>query len=286
MFNFPGIYKEADDISNKTQRNYLRLLKLFLFVLVLSSLLFSYFSDIWEIKLLNAVISLLVLSLSFVFFLYDFQGIWYNARAVAESIKTSCWRYAIKADPYNIDDQQASSLLLETMKRIVDMNQDFKKHITACFSCDDQLPESLTNVRSLSFNERLDYYYEKRIIDQNNWYKNKSQFNKTKSNLFFGALILLSIVISLFLFLSIDKSNKIKYPVEVLLSMLSIIFTWVQTKKYKELNKSYALASYEIGFISSQKRKVTNEEQLSEFVSNTENAFSREHTQWIARKDN
>jgi hypothetical protein len=286
MFDFPGIYKEADDISNKTQKNYLRLLKLFLFFLVLSSLLFSYFSDIWEIKIANAVISLFVLSLSFVFFLYDFQGIWYNARAVAESIKTSCWRYAIKADPYNIDDQQASALLLETMKRIVDMNQDFKKHITACFSCDDQLPESLNRVRSLTLTERIEYYWEKRIVEQNNWYKNKSQYNKSKSNLFFGILIMLSIMISVLLFLSIDKSNKVNYPVELLLSMVSIVFTWVQTKKYKELNKSYALASYEIGFISSQKKKVINEEQLSDYVSNTENAFSREHTQWIARKDN
>ena len=60
----------------------------------------------------------------------------------------------------------------------------------------------------------------------------------------------------------------------------------VQTKKYKELNKSYALASYEIGFITFQKKKVYSEEQLSDLVSNTENAFSREHTQWIARKDN
>lgn len=286
MFDFPGIYKEADDISNKTQRNYLRLLKLFLFILVLSSFLFSYLSNIWEIKVVNAVLSLFVLSLSFIFFLYDFQGIWYNARAVAESIKTSCWRYAVKADPYNIDDQQASTLLIETMQKIVDMNQDFKKHLTACFSCDDQLPESLSKIRSLSLDERVEYYYEKRIVDQKDWYKNKSDFNKRRSNIFFGILIFLSIGISLLLFLSIDKTNTIQYPVELLLSMVSIIFTWVQTKKYKELNKSYALASYEIVFITFQKKKVFSEEQFSDLVSNTENAFSREHTQWIARKDN
>lgn len=172
------------------------------------------------------------------------------------------------------------------MKKIVDMNHEFKKHITACFSCNDQLPESLIKVRSLSFNERLEYYYENRILDQKKWYKDKSQINHQKSKLFFGALILLSIIISLFLFLGIDKTNNHNYPVEVLLSMLSIIFTWVQTKKYKELNKSYALASYEIGFISSQKGNLKTEDQLSDFVSNTENAFSREHTQWIARKDN
>lgn len=286
MFDFPGIYKEADNISNKTQQNYLRLLKLFLSILVLSSFLFSYFSDIWEIKIINAVLSLFVLSLSFIFFLYDFQGIWYNARAVAESIKTSCWRYAVKADPYNIDDQQASALLIETMQRIVDMNNDFKKHLTACYSCDDQLPESLIKIRSLSIDERVEYYYGKRIIDQKNWYKSKSEFNKKQSTIFFGILIFLSIGISVVLFLNIEKTNTIKYPAELLLSMLSIIFTWVQTKKYKELNKSYALASYEIGFITFQKKKVCSEEQLSDLVSNTENAFSREHTQWIARKDN
>jgi hypothetical protein len=59
----------------------------------------------------------------------------------------------------------------------------------------------------------------------------------------------------------------------------------VQTKKYKELEKSYALTSHEINFIATQKDDIKSDDLLSEYVDNSENAFSREHTQWIARKD-
>lgn len=286
MFDFPAIYQEADSISNKTQKCYLLVLKLYLTILIVASILFTYFNNVWEVKIVNAILSLIILALSFVFFFYDFQGIWYNARAVAESIKTSCWRFAIKAEPYNVEDEQADELLLNTMKHIVDMNHDFQKHITACFSCNEELPDSLTKIRLLPVEKRRDFYHNYRVLDQRNWYKNKSEYNNKKSKLFFALLVLLSLVISIFLFFSLSETNSFNYPVEILLSLLSIIFTWVQTKKYKELNKSYALASYEIGFISSQKNKITSEEQLSKYVDNSENAFSREHTQWIARKDN
>lgn len=286
MFDFPGIYQEADNISNKTQKCYLLVLKLYLTILIIASILFTYFNNVWEVKIVNAILSLVILALSFVFFCYDFQGIWYNARAVAESIKTSCWRFAIKAEPYNVEDEEADEFLLNTMKHIIGMNRDFQKHITACFSCNEQLPSSLTKIRLLPLEKRRDFYHNYRVLEQELWYKNKSEYNNKKSKLFFALLVLLSLIISVFLFLSLDKTNSFNYPVEILLSLLSIIFTWVQTKKYKELNKSYALASYEIGFISSQKNKITSEEQLSEYVDNSENAFSREHTQWIARKDN
>ena len=286
MFDFPGIYQEADNISNKTQKCYLLVLKLYLTILIIASILFTYFNNVWEVKIVNAILSLVILALSFVFFCYDFQGIWYNARAVAESIKTSCWRFAIKAEPYNVEDEEADEFLLNTMKHIIGMNRDFQKHITACFSCNEQLPSSLIKIRLLPLEKRRDFYHNYRVLEQELWYKNKSEYNNKKSKLFFALLVLLSLIISVFLFLSLDKTNSFNYPVEILLSLLSIIFTWVQTKKYKELNKSYALASYEIGFISSQKNKITSEEQLSEYVDNSENAFSREHTQWIARKDN
>ena len=286
MFDFPGIYQEADNISNKTQKCYLLVLKLYLTILIIASILFTYFNNVWEVKIVNAILSLVILALSFVFFCYDFQGIWYNARAVAESIKTSCWRFAIKAEPYNVEDEEADEFLLNTMKHIIGMNRDFQKHITACFSCNEQLPSSLTKIRLLPLEKRRDFYHNYRVLEQELWYKNKSEYPNKKSKLFFALLVLLSLIISVFLFLSLDKTNSFNYPVEILLSLLSIIFTWVQTKKYKELNKSYALASYEIGFISSQKNKITSEEQLSEYVDNSENAFSREHTQWIARKDN
>ena len=286
MFDFPGIYKEANDISIKTQKDYLLILKIFLTLLLISAVIFSYFSNIWEIRLVNAILSLILLTLSFVFYFFNFQGAWYSARAVAESIKTICWRYATRADPYNCNDDEARDHLIETIKHIVDMNLEFKKHLSAKYSSLEQLPETMAQIRSLSQAERLEYYFVNRVIEQRDWYGNKSKENNTKAVTFYAVLILISLLLSVLLFIDLDKSNTIKYPIDILLSLISIFFTWVQTRKYRELDKSYALAAYEIGFIASQKHKINTEEKLSTYVMNSENAFSREHTQWLARKDN
>ena len=48
---------------------------------------------------------------------------------------------------------------------------------------------------------------------------------------------------------------------------------------------SYALAAHEIGLIKEQSLLPDTPEKFSLFVGDAENAFSREHTQWVARKD-
>ena len=61
---------------------------------------------------------------------------------------------------------------------------------------------------------------------------------------------------------------------------------WIQAKRFSELSASYALAAFEISLIKLQSGSIKTDEDLSRFVGDTENAFSREHTQWVARKDN
>lgn len=63
------------------------------------------------------------------------------------------------------------------------------------------------------------------------------------------------------------------------------ILTWIQAKRFSELAASYTLAAHEINIIKSQALDEMNEDEFSVFVGDAENAFSREHTQWVARKD-
>ena len=287
MFDYPAIYKEADNISNKTQSNYLGILFIFLCMLFFSSLLFTYFNEIIVFKIVNIVIVFLIVILSFVFHFNNFQGKWYNARAVAESIKTISWRYAVKAEPYNVPDNDAKTSFIKAIKHIIDMNHDFKECIEAEYSSSTQhnIPNNLTAVRLLSLQERINFYQINRVSEQKDWYTKKSLINKRRSLQFFLLLIFISFILFILLILSLIKtSNNILFPIESLLSMISILFTWVQTKKYKELEKSYALTAHEIGFIEIPCID-TDEKIFSDYVSNTENAFSREHTQWIAKKD-
>jgi ribosomal protein S18 len=69
-----------------------------------------------------------------------------------------------------------------------------------------------------------------------------------------------------------------------LLVWLSFIVGWTQIKRFAELSISYSLAAYEIGIVKTKANEVSDEETLSEFVNDAEQAFSREHTQWTARK--
>jgi len=80
------------------------------------------------------------------------------------------------------------------------------------------------------------------------------------------------------------KAPLLGLPVEVVATAAGAVLTWLQAKKHNELNSSYSLAAHEIVLIKGEALSVQSEKDLSEFVLDSENAFSREHTQWTARK--
>ena len=75
------------------------------------------------------------------------------------------------------------------------------------------------------------------------------------------------------------------WPTDVFVAMAASVLSWMQAKRFSELAASYALAAHEIGLIKEQSLLPDTPEKFSLFVGDAENAFSREHTQWVARKD-
>ena len=63
------------------------------------------------------------------------------------------------------------------------------------------------------------------------------------------------------------------------------IIGWIQIKIFNEIASSYVLAAHEIGIIKTSINQVSTETNFSEFVNEAERAFSREHTQWTARRN-
>lgn len=60
--------------------------------------------------------------------------------------------------------------------------------------------------------------------------------------------------------------------------------SWLQLKQHQELRLAYTTAAQELNFILDCSSSINNEEKLSEFVLDSENAISREHTLWLAQK--
>jgi hypothetical protein len=54
--------------------------------------------------------------------------------------------------------------------------------------------------------------------------------------------------------------------------------------KYKEIYQSCALTKQELNIIRTKFRQVKDNTELNEFVLGAEQAISREHTMWLARR--
>lgn len=213
------------------------------------------------------------------------ERLWYSGRAVAESIKTLVWRYVTRAEPFHGSDSDAKSRFLEKLKAVVMQNQPVSEKLTGQVA-ERYISDEMTRQRLSSFEQRKENYIKHRINDQLDWYQKKSKSNKRASLVFFGTLVAINAIALICSLLKIGNVGYQYFPTDVLIAIAASLLTWMQAKRFSELSASYALTAHEIGIIREQADELVSDDSLSLFVGDAENAFSREHTQWVARKDN
>jgi len=260
-------------------------LKSYLILLIIAALI----SFLWPKDVIAAILSA-VLFLITLFILiglkyYKPDDRWYNGRAVAESVKTRSWRWAMRAEPYQdcSNVEIVSKQFINDLKSILQQNRSLSESLPPEEGLEAPISNTMNEIRRLSTTERLEIYKEQRIDDQAKWYSLKSIENKKKArNLFIASIILHSIAILMLLYRI--KDPLMGLPIEVLATAAGAVLTWLQAKKHNELISSYSLTAHEIVLIKGEALSIRTEEELSTFVLDSENAFSREHTQWTARK--
>lgn len=283
--DFPALYNSADSASLNAQNHYFSALRCYLFLLILA----AFVSYAWPTNVYGAIssASLFLITLGILVWLnvQKPEDVWYNGRAVAESVKTRTWRWIMKSEPYDEDvpEEQAQRELLNDLKAILDQNRSLSHVLEWSPDLGEAISEKMKTIRSLPWSQRLETYIRDRVDNQSVWYSKKSQLNKRLAKLWFVVSIVLHSTAVLLLLYRIKEPSS-SLPIEVIATAAGAVLTWVQAKKHNELNSSYALAAHEIVLIKGESVSVNDEPQLSEFVINSEAAFSREHTQWTARK--
>ena len=283
--SFPGLYQSADEASIEAQKIYFRGLFFYLGLLVLAALV----SFSWPKFVAGAVVSamLFLATLGILIFLRvnRHDDVWYNGRAVAESVKTISWRWMMRADPYPdcADVAIVRKQLINDLKDILNQNRGLSHSLNASAASNDPITQTMSQVRNCPISQRLEIYKTQRIEDQAGWYTKKSSYNRKRAKFWFWVSVILHLVaIALLLYKIYSPASDL--PIEVIATAAGAVLTWLQAKKHNELNSSYSLAMHEIGLINGEAELVETEEQFSDFVINSESAFSREHTQWVARK--
>ena len=286
----PALYYAADVTSIKSQKLYLRL---FLAVLVLtvaapvfifSASAFPCVTQLFRyLALLCLVASLLITGK-----IRESQKerTWYGARAVAESVKTSAWRYAMAAEPFvaAMQPSDVDLLFLNTLKEIIQDQRSLSFSGDEKADAKPQITEAMRALRLQRWDQRLTVYLRERVNDQREWYTGKAHTSEVSESMSFwlilGTQLLSIIALGAFAVWSSVRVNV----VTVFTATTAALLAWLQVKRYQETSQSYTVTAHELGFIAEASKHIHSEEALSTFVSDAENAMSREHTLWAARR--
>ena len=189
----------------------------------------------------------------------------------------------MRAEPFN--SAGAERRFLEILNNIINQNKNLLLELSKVLTQHHQITEKMKEIRNMSVKERFDFYLKHRVEDQLKWYSKKAKENSKSRTKWFILMIGLQTFAVIFVLCRIAWPEFKYWPPEVLAVASGGILTWIHVKKFQDLSSAYSLAAYEISIIKAGATNINTEEDLSNFVLDTENAFSREHTQWIARKD-
>lgn len=285
-FLYPALYNSANQSSAAFQKTHLRLVYSEYFLLIIASVLSLDLSK----KPIYFVGYTAVFLPALAIMLYRNwtkpEQSWYRARALAESIKTSCWRYCMRAEPFGDCDSAAvrRAEFRNHLKSILEANRHIGYGTPSNCAADAQITHSMDETRALSLDSRKELYDVNRIREQRLWYAKKAQENKGASKSWMLASTGTYVIAIGMVLLRIAYPNIEIWPIEPIIVTASSMIGWTQIKKFNELSSSYTLTAHEIGIIQGRIEEISSENEFSDFVNEAEQAFSREHTQWVARQ--
>lgn len=212
---------------------------------------------------------------------------WYHSRAMAESVKSVAWSYMMRAAPF-ADTEDAADLRARFTKRldaILTNSRSLGAPVAPNATSQGQITNAMKHVRKKSIAERLATYLKERVDNQCEWYLAKSEMNNRRAFFWYLAIIAIYVLPAVAILALGGDAVEENWPAYSLFLLLgSCALGWTKAKRFRELAASYALTVQEITILKTTAEDVKTETDISGFVESAERAFSREHTQWVARR--
>lgn len=288
--DFPSVFQAADSASINAQKNYTQIIACDILSMVLASALGIYNYQQNDSKLyiyiISGILLLIGLVLTIIIRTKQFEDIWYQGRALAESCKTLSWRFITCSETFEhtMEVEDAKQVFIN---RIRDLSNEFRDLNTVMCSRLLSLPivtDKMVEIRRMSTIERKKFYIENRLNNQKEWYSLKAEFNKKKYNMWFVVIIISQLLSSLcVLYLILHPSSNWNL-IGLFTTISSSALSWLQMKQHQELKQAYTTTVQELNMILAGAERIYTDTELSKFVLDSENAISREHTLWLAQK--
>lgn len=283
----PALFQAADQLSKHSQRTFMVLMFFNLFCGVLGAAAAIYAKPSTLLASVSA--SLLFISALLTGLMYKLSADrnWFDGRAIAESVKTQTWRYVTCAEPYahGLPDQEVERKFIRTLETLLTERKHLAVTLIPTSSNAPQISVRMRQLRNEALDRRKALYLGGRIKDQRTWYSEKARANEIRHHAFLVLVFVCQALAGASAVYLVVHSDSTIVLAGFLATLASSLLAWTQLRQHHMFAISYALAAQELGMIAEQSHHVHTEVGLSTFVSNSENAISREHTLWLARKD-
>ncbi|CAN5463323.1 DUF4231 domain-containing protein [soil metagenome] len=210
---------------------------------------------------------------------------WQDGRAMAESVKTLCWKYAMRANPFpsTLSEVDADRLFVE---RIQDMLRqvDHLSMTPATVGESQQVTQWMRAVRAAPLIERQETYEATRLLDQQRWYASRAKASSRNQLRWAIAILLFEACGAVVAILLIDDPEIPHAFLGLAAAFGAAAGAWVQARQFGASASAYTIAHQELAAIRAMLDYAIDETAWAEFVDSAEGAISREHTMWQASR--
>ncbi|MEZ0093924.1 DUF4231 domain-containing protein [Streptacidiphilus sp. EB129] len=216
------------------------------------------------------------------------QARWYEGRAAAESVKTLAWKYVVRARPFAGEAESASADEAYT-SQMAEVFQAFRDSPVIPSGSKPEITREMRRLRAAPLAVRRDLYLQDRVRAQRTWYQTRADAcdNETAK---WQLIAVASIIVGIgFALLQIFDVFSLHF-LGLFTTMAASVTAWTQLKQFGPLASAYRLAGTELDMIEVQLGRLdpnlpNAEESWSRLSRDAEDAVSREHTIWRARRD-
>lgn len=192
MVEYPALFSASDSASLAAQKTYLRLLRGQLALFILASLSSSIAAAAepsiqYRFSTSAAIFLSVGLLLMWILRAQAYDKIWFDCRAVAESVKTAAWRYMMRASPYDLDEgtSNVDARFIKHLKEIRAARHGVEMHLAGLSPGGKEISDYMRRTRGLSLEEQKKVYCRDRLIDQKMWYEGRVRSNRRATTAWF-----------------------------------------------------------------------------------------------------
>jgi conflict system pore-forming effector with SLATT domain len=289
--DYPATLRAARVVAALAQRRYFAFLLLQLGAAFLGALFASVAAAVEVPTIAQACrqASAVALLVSFVVLLLGrvlrTDALWWDARAVAESIRSFTWRFMMQAAPFEgaaaaSPEERFRVQLVEAQRARPDISAAVERRRDADPS---EISAVMRETRRAPLEARRAFYREQRLDDQRRWYGDRARSHERAREAYFllATLVQLGAVLVAFLQWRPWRLNL----VPLLVAISASVTAWAQARRHEESAQAYAAARQELDVVAARLESATDEAAFEAAVAETETVLSREHTAWMARRN-